>query len=241
MEWIIGNLTCEIRQPSDPFSNLAQQGIQRCQLNALKAMIPFLDNSTSSNPHGSTDLQNGYVLLPKCDAYAVPVAENEAQVVARYLPQSTNWKVRRWGQLHLPNGQIARSTFVESGRPTAEFLSNNSPRLAEVRYFAHLIIDPNNHDDPGNNQAQAQFQDVALVTLYSLPDDDLLVQSHGALVSCTKLGEDSLCIIEISTIQSVVAIIPHSPPGIDEDRYFLLEKTGMQIVHFGEENDEDDE
>ena len=28
MEWTIGNLGCEICQPSDPFSNLTQQGIQ---------------------------------------------------------------------------------------------------------------------------------------------------------------------------------------------------------------------
>lgn len=40
--------------------------------------------------------------------------------------------------------------------------------------------------------------------------------------------EDSLCIIDISSIQSVVAMIPHSPPpGIIEERYFLVEKTVM--------------
>ncbi|KAF8547150.1 hypothetical protein OG21DRAFT_1393469, partial [Imleria badia] len=42
MERTIGNLRQEIRQPSDLFSNLAQQGIRRCQMNALKAMFPSL-------------------------------------------------------------------------------------------------------------------------------------------------------------------------------------------------------
>ncbi|KAN0097076.1 hypothetical protein V8E55_001522 [Tylopilus felleus] len=121
----MGNLTREIQQPSDPFSNLAQQGIRRCQVNALKAMIPSLHGSDSpeSLPCSSTDIGNGYVLLPKRDTYAIHVAEEEMQVVARslvvagYLCQQ---KVRRWGRLRLPNGQVARSAYVESQRVQEE-------------------------------------------------------------------------------------------------------------------------
>ena len=73
--------------------------------------------------------------------------------------------------------------------------------------------------------------------MYSPPDEeDLLAQSYGALLSCTKLSEDSFCVIEISLIQSVVAMIPHSIHSVLNDRYFLVEKTGMQIVHCGEED-----
>ena len=51
MEWTIGNLGQEIRQPSDPFSNLVQQGIQCCQVNTLKALVPTLDlTNEDSNP-----------------------------------------------------------------------------------------------------------------------------------------------------------------------------------------------
>lgn len=48
-------------------------------------MIPSLHGSDSpeSLPRGSTDIGNGYVLLLKRDAYAVCVAEEEMQVVAR--------------------------------------------------------------------------------------------------------------------------------------------------------------
>ncbi|KIM55005.1 hypothetical protein SCLCIDRAFT_135698 [Scleroderma citrinum Foug A] len=68
MECTIGNLGQEIHQPSDPFSNLAQQGIRHCQINALLAMYPDLDLSQEgANPHTSEDLGNGYVLLPKCN------------------------------------------------------------------------------------------------------------------------------------------------------------------------------
>ena len=95
-------------------------------------------------------------------------------------------------------------------------------------------------NDELDNIPGAHFKDVALVTLYSLPDEDLLAQSHGVLVSCTKLSEDGLCIVDISSIQSVIAMIPHSPPGVIEERYFLVEKTGMQIAHFGNKNVEDE-
>ena len=68
MEHTIGNLGQEICQPSDPFSNLAQQGIHHCQINALLAMYPDLDLSQEgANPCASEDLGNGYVLLPKHD------------------------------------------------------------------------------------------------------------------------------------------------------------------------------
>lgn len=31
-------------------------------------------------------------------------------------------------------------------------------------------------------------------------------------------------------------MIPYSAPGVHEGSYFLVEKTGMQLAHFGEEN-----
>jgi hypothetical protein len=43
MERTIGNLSEEIKQHLNLFSNLAQQGIRRCQVNALKSMIPDLE------------------------------------------------------------------------------------------------------------------------------------------------------------------------------------------------------
>ncbi|KAF9226192.1 hypothetical protein BS17DRAFT_765236 [Gyrodon lividus] len=65
MEQTIGNLGQEIRQPSDQFSNLAQQGIQCCQVNTLKALFPHIDPPENLHPHGSEDIGNGFVLLRK--------------------------------------------------------------------------------------------------------------------------------------------------------------------------------
>ena len=107
-----------------------------------------------------------------------------------------------------------------------------------MHYFTHIVqVVQNIPNSESDDDANAQFKDVALVTLYSPPDEEnLLAQSYGALLSCTKLSEDSFCVIEISLIQSVVAMIPHSIHSVLNDRYFLIEKTGMQIVHCGEED-----
>jgi len=43
MERTIGNLGQEIRQPSNPFANLAQHALQWSQVNAFKSIYPKLD------------------------------------------------------------------------------------------------------------------------------------------------------------------------------------------------------
>lgn len=111
---------------------------------------------------------------------------------------------------------------------------NNTTWIVKVQYFACLIadLDPDHARlDKRNNDANVQFKDIMLVTLYSFPDQDLLTWSHSILVLCSKLGQNSLCAIDINSIQSIVAMILY---GVG-DKYFLVEKTGMQIAHFGEE------
>jgi hypothetical protein len=62
MEWMISNITEEIKQPSKPYMNLTQQAICCTQVNALKAMIPEL-NPQMKDPCGSEDIGDGYLLL----------------------------------------------------------------------------------------------------------------------------------------------------------------------------------
>ena len=138
MEWTIGNLGQEIRQPSDPFSNLAQQGIRCCQVNALKALVPTLNlTNEDSNPCASDDLGNGFVLLPKRDKRPIKTHARDAHAIAQYLGQAAPPTVHRWGRLRLPNGQIARSEYTESTKPLQEL------RMAHnviVRSLAQVLL-----------------------------------------------------------------------------------------------------
>ena len=63
MERAIGDLSGEIHQPSNPYANLSQCAVRGCQVNALKAMIPNLEESQDVLPRGAQDLGGGYVLL----------------------------------------------------------------------------------------------------------------------------------------------------------------------------------
>lgn len=113
MEWTIGNLRQEIKQPSDPFSNLAQQGIHRCQINALKAMLPQFDHAENLHPHGSWDLRNGYILLTKSDRKPMVVNGLQSAVITDFLGRPSP-KFCHWARLCLPNRQIARSAWTET-------------------------------------------------------------------------------------------------------------------------------
>ena len=74
---------------------------------------------------------------------------------------------------------------------------------------------------------------LALVSLYSLPQSDLLRISHGTLWSCEHQGDSALIFIDVRTIKSVVAMIPHSPViggGELRGRFFLVEKPGFDVA-----------
>jgi len=117
-------------------------------------------------------------------------------------------------------------------------------RIAQIRYFARLV-EQNGVDldvAPLAINEQYHFVDVALVTLYSWPDPYLLEESYGTLISCTKLGEESLCVINLTSICSVVGMVPHrvNLPEALEERFFLVQKMGIELAHVGADPDDED-
>ena len=120
MERTIGNLGEEIRQPSNPYANLSERGLQRCQVNTLKAMMPDLEVEKPKIPRGAQDIGKGYVLLRAKDKRWYNFSEyelaalrraNTSYVVGNYLA------IYRWARLQLPNGQVSRSLWKESLKP----------------------------------------------------------------------------------------------------------------------------
>jgi hypothetical protein len=125
MERLIGDLGSEIRQPSNPYQNLSQRGLRRCQINALIALFPFLDRTPTSLPRYSLDIGDGYVLLrakertgrilteiPEYPLIWVYLEEAERQhgnVRTDHIPVQLKGRIPRWARLRLPNGQTARS------------------------------------------------------------------------------------------------------------------------------------
>jgi hypothetical protein len=106
---------------------------------------------------------------------------------------------------------------------------NGQERYGEVLYFTRLAVEADILDD-----ADWRFADVAIIQLYSLPDDALFQLSSHTVASCSPL--DDVCVVPVKKIISVVAMIPHTPKlpsGVIKDRFFMLQKPGLQISNLG--------
>ncbi|KAA1466965.1 hypothetical protein DENSPDRAFT_766810, partial [Dentipellis sp. KUC8613] len=252
MERLIGDLGQEIRQPSNPFANLSQQGVLRAQVNALKSMIPELERDSSKFPRGSLDLGDGFVLLRAMDTMARPISPCQLPALQHYL-QSIGFQttqnfapaVVRWARLRLPNGQVARSAWKESLKPLSrlriarnvkvscclmsltdlltcqifQIHLHNQVHFAEVQFYFRLTIDG------------GQEKNLAMVSLFGPPDPNLLQLSSQAVWSCTYGGEQNMLVIDIKSIQSVVGMVPHTSDPTWVDRYFVVERMGLEISY----------
>lgn len=123
MEHAIGDLTQDIRQPSNVFANLCQVTLRRAQLNALKNTCPELDpSSTRSIPKYAFDCGDGLLFLRPRDRYQKCLDGPELEIIRE---KSNLSRLRRWGRIQLPNGQIARSLFSEKGKKSNTRVSRN--------------------------------------------------------------------------------------------------------------------
>ena len=120
MERTIGNLGQEIWQPSNPYSNLTQEGVCWCHVNSFLAAIPKLVPSQNEIPNGAEDLGNGFVLLWKHDCHPyTPQSPSKVNATWGFLvPGNPILLIQHWAWLKLPNGQIACSLWREAIKGT---------------------------------------------------------------------------------------------------------------------------
>lgn len=140
LERTIGNLGEEIKQHSNAYANLSQRALRRCEVNALKAMIPDLEPPENPPPRGSLDLGGGSFLLTAMDNASREVDSFEGAALRAYLvaagqPPSDLWAptVTRWSRVRLPNGQIARSNWKEDLKPISKL---RCARNVQVNIFS---------------------------------------------------------------------------------------------------------
>ena len=96
---------------------------------------------------------------------------------------------------------------------------------------------------------------MAMASIYLAPNHFLREASYDTILSCTYLGNTSLRIVDIKSIESVIAMIPHCVRralGIEqimvqglailmetadewnwENRFFVVEKPGLEIAFMG--------
>ncbi|KAG1809193.1 uncharacterized protein BJ212DRAFT_1579764 [Suillus subaureus] len=247
MEHTIGNLIEEIQQPSNPYANLGQRAIRRAQINALKSIIPSLDTSDTKHlPCFAKDLGSGYALLKCQDWTSRATTVHEGWAIRDYikrtcfdspiLQQFSNdgtIRVCRWARLQLPNGQIARSLWKETHfnarqSRNVKIMLDGKPRVGEVQYYIECRID---HTRP--------VEALAVIKLFSLPHQELLRQPHTTFISCQYLGDAGTIVVNVKSIHSVVAMVPHKLN--DEDRFYMVEKPGADVTYLGGYLEEDEQ
>ncbi|KAG1818566.1 uncharacterized protein BJ212DRAFT_1479574 [Suillus subaureus] len=250
MEQVIGMLGMEIRQPSNPFSNLTFLAICQCQINALKVMIPDLEPPDNPIPNYSIDLGGSYVLLRACARYNYHPGETETQLIHEFLDGPVP-KFKCWARLQLPNGQVTRCAWKETLKHTEKVhMAQNvkvtvSPDVMSPASHYNINDDENDRELEYHNDEVYCFITVAMVSVYSCLDPELLQKSMQTVWSCKYHGDEALQLVSVKSIQSVIAMIPHHPKlqsGVVKDHFFLLEKPGLGLVTVDEEiEDEADE
>jgi hypothetical protein len=102
---------------------------------------------------------------------------------------------------------------------------NQSITFAEVSFYFQLPI---------TVDGESKNKTYALVSKYSPPHAEILKKSYNTYLSCTHGRIENMEIIPVERILSVVSIIPHKLFENDsEQRYFVVEKPGLDIAHMG--------
>ncbi|KAK1234064.1 hypothetical protein PQX77_002739 [Marasmius sp. AFHP31] len=261
METIIGNLGSEIGSLVDPFTNIENLGVLRAQLIALYAILPEVappqERLTRHVSRFAYDLGNGYSFLPKKDRISRKITSSEAAALdvlwrAKKWPNSGKFcnYIRRRGKLLLPNGQKVRSVWNEElssrddrRRATiVKFEHDGRIRYGEVHYFFLLRF------------GVSIGYPLAMVSVFSEPDQDLLKRSHGTVHLCNYEGHAAMMVIGVKEIKALVAMVPDFQISEEDEmvfapdnRYFLVEKPSIQGQEFcglgdlalGQEDDDD--
>ncbi|KAG2058368.1 hypothetical protein BDR06DRAFT_980550 [Suillus hirtellus] len=214
----------EIRQPSEPYANLSREGVHRSQVNALKAMLPELDKPP----------ENCWLAYPQgAEKHAITLFLNEPAP-----------KIFKWAHLKLPNGQIACSHWQESLKSmhatkplrvscNVKFSLDSVIQFGEVHYFTQLAMETVGNDI---GEMEWSFINVAVISLFSCPDNELLKLLSHVVASCAYYGDDDIRVIDIKSITDLVTMVPHHPrlpSRAVEDCFFMVEKPSLDVASFG--------
>ncbi|KAM6491245.1 hypothetical protein JOM56_013484 [Amanita muscaria] len=242
METAIGNLGEEIRQDYNPFANISQCGIIRAQTNAIKSMMPNLAlKDKEKPPQCSVDLGQGYILLRACDTIPREVSSQEAEAILNLWleekwPNRDGWAkqktITRWAGLHLPNGQKVRSAWGEKRLRRSPKRTTIVKTIGECKYFFQLKF--------GDNILYT----LAVLSIFSPPDLQLLKESHHTIYSCHYQGDDELVACNVNCIKSLVAMVPYfkvipetGEITIPTTEHFLVEKPHLELTYFRQSED----
>lgn len=110
-----------------------------------------------------------------------------------------------------------------------QVIYNNEERFGEVYYFYRISLEGD------------LWQPVALISLYSTPDPDILETTSDILLVCRYQGDASLVLVEATAIKSLIAMVPFlekaegGRPRRHKGRFYLGEMPGLTLAELGME------
>jgi hypothetical protein len=111
---------------------------------------------------------------------------------------------------------------------------NGARHVADVKYFFRLRFGDIIHS-------------LAVVSMFSLPDEELLEESHHAVYICHHRGTAALRVVDVDTITSVMSMVPNyqvTAEGdiiIPENQYSLVDVPLLKLASLcGTLGDSDD-
>ena len=144
MERVIGVFGSLLRQPSNPYANLAAQAQKMAHINALIAMFPSFEKEKGV-PRSSIDIGDGYLLLgPKEDSGPHHITPCERTALDTFCSTHENSEdvdrrsVYRWGRLKLPTDQVSRSRWKELERCSNMARTDRNVKVRDLISFRVL-------------------------------------------------------------------------------------------------------
>ena len=137
MERVIGVFGSLIKQPSNPFANLAEQAKKVAEINALVSIWPELETEAKS-PCGSIEFGNRYLLLGPKDDKPHNLSQTEQAAVQSFYSNIPNHEgvppkvVYRWGRLRILTEQIARSHWKEVDRSSRVAQTDRNLKVSDL-------------------------------------------------------------------------------------------------------------
>ncbi|KAI0317685.1 hypothetical protein OF83DRAFT_1058212 [Amylostereum chailletii] len=267
IERTIGDLGAELRQPSNPFANLAQRALLRAQTNTLKAMYrEFDDMPAETRPSLILHANKGYALLHPRDDRPRCVLPAEEHAIQQWIETkggadavnewiSEGQAIRHWARCRIPGGEDARSAWKElstkttrSSRYVQVYLSSNFRYIFMLTLFLQIRT---TQTDVSYVEVLYYFQqtlqgvthNVALVNLHGPPDPHLLETSYDTVWAARH--HQGLGIIDTTQIITCVGMAPRKfqTPFTNgsEVLYFVIPKLGADVGRWGDQPWTDDD
>ncbi|KAK1227461.1 hypothetical protein PQX77_009546 [Marasmius sp. AFHP31] len=234
-ETTISHYERRLRLHSNPYGNLCVEVAEQAVTNAVYAMDPTLRVTLDSSESDSysQDVGSGYTSLHPRDDHLMDLEAAHAfkqfcevcewHEQAEQINEESPPVVKQFARLLLP---IAR-LHGPSGKKKSERVSiGNTTRFAEVIYYF-------------NTAKRGIRYTLALVKLFSLPDEEILDKSLRVLHVCRK--QEALTVIDAKWITEVVSMIPFRLPTAawnegETDQYFVVEKIFSNLINTQDDN-----